>query len=508
MDKGHLLLEATRRLNVLDELRVPYEIRPAADSGPWQRLGPAGRRGLHWYRSQDGGEAHFHVGGIPVWGRVAPEAAVASYAATLGPGWRPAEPVTAADGSRSTSIWRSPEGGTLLPFDPDALTLNLRSERYHESHGSRKRSPRVLARDAYYAVRPLMPHALQIAMRRAYTRVQERSRFPRWPLEPAVDDISRLVLQATADAAGEPVPYLASWPHGHEWALVLTHDVEHAAGRDGIGRVRALEETLGYRSSWNLVPERYEVDDALVAELGASGHEVGVHGLRHDGHDLSSLRNLRERLPEMRRWAKRWGAVGFRSPATHRRWEWMPELGFDYDSSYPDTDPYEPMPGGCCSWLPFFNGDQVELPITLPQDHTLFVILRRDGQLWHEKAEALRQRGGMALMILHPDYVLEDEPLQHYERFLAAYAGDRGAWKALPRDVSAWWRRRAATSLELVDGQWRATGPASGEATVAFAQPVSEELDKRPVPAGGEAAMVSAAGFPGKTDDLMPRRGK
>src|SRR5206468_5899418 len=101
------------------------------------------------------------------------------------------------------------------------------------------------------------------ALRRAFTRVQARSRFPRWPLEPAVDDISRLVLQAVADAAGEPVPYLASWPHGHEWALVLTHDVEHAAGRDGIGRLRALEETLGYRSSWNLVPERYEVDDAL-----------------------------------------------------------------------------------------------------------------------------------------------------------------------------------------------------------------------------------------------------
>jgi hypothetical protein len=57
----------------------------------------------------------------------------------------------------------------------------------------------------------------------------------------------------------------------------------------------------------------------------------------------------------------------------------MASLPFEYDSSYPDTDPFEPQPGGCCSWLPYFNGPLVELPITLPQDHTLFVIPRRIG---------------------------------------------------------------------------------------------------------------------------------
>src|SRR5207248_2637619 len=122
---------------------------------------------------------------------------------------------------------------------------------------------------------------------------------------------------------------------------------------------------------------------------------------------LESERTLRERLPEIRRWADRWGAVGFRSPATHRAWSLMPLLGFDYDSSYPDTDPFEPQSGGCCSVLPYFNGDLVELPITLPQDHTLFVILgRRDERVWVEKADAVRRLGGMALLITHPDYML------------------------------------------------------------------------------------------------------
>ena len=83
----------------------------------------------------------------------------------------------------------------------------------------------------------------------------------------------------------------------------------------------------------------------------------------------------------------------------------MPMLGFDYDSSYTDTEPYEPQPGGCCSFLPFFIGDLVELPITLPQDHTLFAVLgHQDGGLWIAKAREIRARGGMVLALSHPDY--------------------------------------------------------------------------------------------------------
>jgi hypothetical protein len=139
-------------------------------------------------------------------------------------------------------------------------------------------------------------------------------------------------------------------------------------------------------------PERYEVTDAVRSAVTGDGCEVGVHGLRHDGRDLASRHLLEQRLPEIRRHADAWGAVGFRSPATQRAWELMPMLGFDYDSSYTDTDPYEPQPGGCCSYLPFFVEDTVELPITLPQDHTLFEILQhRTGRTWVDKAHEIRQ---------------------------------------------------------------------------------------------------------------------
>jgi hypothetical protein len=149
----------------------------------------------------------------------------------------------------------------------------------------------------------------------------------------------------------------------------------------------------------------------------------------------------------------------------------MPTLGFDYDSSYPDTDPFEPQHGGCCSLLPFFIDDLVELPITLPQDHTIFVILQDESeQRWIEKTEVVRERGGMALLNVHPDYVLTDERIGAYRRYLERYATDPDVWHAIPRAVSSWWRRRAATEAVRRDGAWTPSGDAAEEATIAFAR--------------------------------------
>jgi hypothetical protein len=79
----------------------------------------------------------------------------------------------------------------------------------------------------------------------------------------------------------------------------------------------------------------------------------------------------------------------------------------------------------------------------------------------------------MALIDVHPDYMLEDEPLRAYERLLAAHAQDPTVWTALPREVSDWWRRRAATSVERAGGGWRAVGPGAADAVVAFLEPAS-----------------------------------
>ena len=468
------LLVGSRRLSVLEEFRVPFEDGTPAEAEWAQLSAGAPGRALHWWTGTTGSPAPFVIEGGRLYGRLAPAAAVVAHSARLGGEWSPELPVLGPDGEQLTFILRSPDGGTILPFDPDEVVRLVRSEAYRLQDGL-ARSATSSARRAYYAVRPVMPRALQIALRRRYAGVQGRSGFPRWPAETALHDLVDRVLGWAADAAGAPLPYLAPWPDGHSWALVLTHDVEKAAGRDAIDRVRAVEAAVGVRSSWNLVPERYEVSDALVARLRSVGCEVGVHGLRHDGRDLESLPTLQRRLPRMRAWAERWGAVGFRAPATHRVWEWMPRLGFDYDSSYPDTDPYEPMPGGCCTWLPFFNEDLVELPITLVQDHTTFIILRRDERLWHEKTGLLRERGGMALLITHPDYLTGDAALAAYRRFLETHRDDPGVWHALPSEVAVWWRQRSATSLVPVAGGWTSVGPAAARAVVRYRRPRQAE---------------------------------
>jgi hypothetical protein len=278
-----------------------------------------------------------------------------------------------------------------------------------------------------------------------------------------------VLFRYVAGVARQPVPSIAPWPSGYTWALVLTHDVETSVGYGNMRLLQEIELRTGYRSSWNFVPKRYEVEDGVVRELIDEGFEVGVHGLVHDGRDLESEDMVRRRSPEMRVYADRWRASGFRSPATHRNWDLMPMLGFDYDSSYPDTDPFEPQGGGCCTWLPYFNRELVELPITLAQDHTLFVILgERSERAWVEKASYLRSRQGMTLLITHPDYMQDAASLAAYQRFLDVFGDDSGAWRALPRDVSDWWRRRAASTIVRDEGVLRIVGPAARDAEIAM----------------------------------------
>jgi hypothetical protein len=461
-------LRANHAVELLDYLRVPYEVDPAAgdsDDLTWIETGSAH---VCWPRfSSEQPASAWHLGDVRLFGRLLEDDAAER---TLGRGWSREDAVRDSNDVVRAHVRRDADGSVFLPFDPDEVVHLIRSERYLSLTTSALASGSTrLARSLYYRVRPLLPRPVQIAMRRGFTSVQHRSTFPRWPIETSLHDVLDLVLAVLGEAGGSPVPWIAPWPAGYGSAVVLTHDVEQQVGYENIHLLRDLELEHGFRSSWNLVPRRYAVGDDVVAELAATGFEVGVHGLYHDGRDLESARMLRRRLPEMQEWAERWHAVGFRSPATHRIWELMPELGFDYDSSYPDTDPYEPVAGGCCSWLPFMNDDLVELPITLPQDHTLYEILRVDAaEHWCAKADEVGDRGGMALLITHPDYMLDANRLDDYRSFLAHVAERADVWRALPRDVSAGWRRRGSSSLVLRDDRWAATGPAAADAAVVF----------------------------------------
>lgn len=484
---------ATRSLVALDHFRVPYVIDQPRTGSRLHHV-RAGHQGPELLWPSDVGVCGRPVAamlgaddehGIPVFAPVMPDGDVGRVLAERAGRWEPCVPVTRAGGGRIGSIWRSAGGSLFLPFDPDIAHRNLLSERYHEIlGGSARRGMLRLATHSYYRARGAVPKTAQIWMRRRYVRVQARSSFPRWPVETGLHDLLDMLLAALRAIADEPVPTLRSWPEGRRWALVLSHDVEKAAGLEAMDDVLALERGLGLRSCWNFVPQRYDVSPTRIRQLQSDGFEVGVHGLYHDGRDLT---NLPRRLPQIRSAAARWGAVGFRSPSMHRRWHLMPSLGFDYDSSYPDTDPFEPQAGGCCSWLPFLHRGMVELPMTMPQDHTLFVILRRPSEhAWLDKATLLRARGGMALLDTHPDYMRDRSILNAYRSFLETFADDPDMWQALPREVSAWWRRRAASQITRSGDEWTVAGPAAGEARIELLAPGGDWMDAlQPAPASG-----------------------
>jgi hypothetical protein len=183
-----------------------------------------------------------------------------------------------------------------------------------------------------------------------------------------------------------------------------------------------------------------------VDGLRRSGFEIGVHGYTHDGLLFSSWPVFQKRVGTINRFASTWQASGFRSPATYRNPDWFRWLQFEYDSSFSNTAPCEPQPGGCASLFPYPIEGLIELPITLPQDHTLFELLgENDASLWIGVLDRVRASNGMACVLTHPDptpgYVGGGGNLRHYGELLD-YVKEWGAWTPLPRDLATWWRER------------------------------------------------------------------
>jgi hypothetical protein len=334
-----------------------------------------------------------------------------------------------------------------LPFNPDEVFENYLFERYARHDAS--------LRGAYYRLRPFIPIWLRRTLQRWQARRCDTTRFPRWPLELSLVRFHQLLLGRLLRDTPE-LSYVSFWPRDRSFAFVLTHDVDSADGFNRIESVARIEHELGFRSAWFVVPELYPVDWNRLARLAEEGFEVGIHGLRHDGRLLASREIFASRVPQINDYVRRCGAAGFRSPATLRRADWLQEIAVEYDASYFDTDPFEPQPGGTCSWFPFFLGRLVELPYTLPQDFTLFEKLRVDGAaVWTDKLGVIERYRGMALMLTHPDYLDRPDRLDAYRRTLQWVAKRANCWHALPRDVSRWWRARH-------DAQWRADGRLEG----------------------------------------------
>jgi len=295
----------------------------------------------------------------------------------------------------------------------------------------------------YYNLKPLIPRPMQILLRRYYAVLKKQIYRNVWPID---------------QSASKPPNKWSGWPSNRKFALVLTHDVDTSVGLKRCYKLMETEKKLGFRSSFNFVPERYGSSSEVRQFLAGKEYEVGVHGLNHDGKLFASRKVFQQRAIKVNDYLRNWGCTGFRSPAMHHKLEWMHELDIEYDSSTFDTDPFEPQPDGVGTIFPFWvegtNGKNgyVELPCTLPQDFTLFVLLnQKDIKIWEQKLEWIAANGGMALLNTHPDYMnfnegklgIEEYPADFYYEFLnyakKTYHGHY--WHALPKDIALFYRR-------------------------------------------------------------------
>lgn len=309
----------------------------------------------------------------------------------------------------------------------------------------------LLAR-VYYHLKPFLPQAVRWALRRGRIPGILKRSADTWPI----------------DESASRKPYgWNGWPDGKNFALVFTHDVESAVGLDKVKELAELEIAYAFRSSFNFIPEgSYDTPPELREWLTQNGFEVGVHDLCHDGHLYESRESFSRNAKSINRYLRDWQAVGFRSGFMLRQLDWLHELDVLYDASTFDTDPFEPQPDGAHTIFPFHvhppagvrRPGYVELPYTLPQDSTLFLLLgEKTTDIWKRKLEWIARHGGMALVNIHPDYVdfsgrhvanscypsalLADFMVHIHENYQGAY------WNPLARDLATWHRNAVVHAL-------------------------------------------------------------
>src|SRR5438309_1298112 len=215
----------------------------------------------------------------------------------------------------------------------------------------------MLRNRIYYGLKPFIPQSFRTAIRRQVALRLRHRIGSVWPIAPG------------SERRPQEWP---GWPGNKKFALVLTHDVESAAGLRKCRELMQLEMDAGFRSSLN----------SQLSTVSSSG------------------------------------------------------------------------------------GGYVELPYTLPQDSTLFVLLQeKTPAVWLRKLDWIARHGGMALVLTHPDYMVSsgshrksgEYPIQLYRQLLDyiqdKYSGDY--WFALPKEIAAYARQIMSQPVAGPNG----TGP-------------------------------------------------
>lgn len=372
---------------------------------------------------------------------------------------------------------RTSGAGIQLPFDISEVIENLRRERYLAApDGEKKRwMNNAAVSKAYYAFRDLLPTSFRHWLQRAYLSDWKKLKFPHWPLEFSVDALHEAQLRLAMQASSmQKVPFIWFWPDGAPSCLILTHDVESKAGRDFTSKLMEMDADQGLRASFQVIPEgRYEVPADYLQEIRERGFEVNVHDLNHDGRLFKERGEFLRRAKKINEYARKYGAQGFRAGAMYHNADWYDAFEFSYDMSVANVAHMEPQRGGCCTVMPFFIGDIVELPLTATQDYSLLHMLQMDTiDLWRQEISLLKARNGLMSFVSHPDYLIQKKNRAVYQALLSHLQetiARENIWAPLPREVDRWWRARSQMRLVWKGNDWEIEGPDKSRACVAYA---------------------------------------
>lgn len=365
----------------------------------------------------------------------------------------------------------------FLPCDLGEVIDNFRFERYVDNFFKVKKNLKnTLLRNIYYAVRPILPVALRRHAQRQALSDWDKIPFPNWPVDHSVEVLLEKTLTLILRARGKlQIPFVWFWPKGYQSAVVMTHDIETQSGLDFSSRLVEIDASFGLRSSFEIIPEnRYKVTEGFLKDIQSNGCEICIHGLNHDGHLFDEHSKFLRRAKRINEYAKKYGATGFRSPVLYRNLEWFEALEFSYDMSVPNVGHLDPQRGGCCTVMPYFIGNILELPLTTIQDYSLFHILNQYSiTLWKQQVELILRKHGLISFIVHPDYIVSEKARYIYQcllEYLSSIRSKRNVWFALPKEVDEWWRKRSQMKLVEVEGKWQIKGPGKERARVAYAK--------------------------------------
>ncbi len=372
-----------------------------------------------------------------------------------------------------------------LTFDPAQTLDNLRCELYCKNPTGQKRTflrASETIRSAYYRLRPFMPVQVRKHFQKLYFYNWDKVPFPEWPVDRTVENIlEQLLLFSMKSQKVNRIPFIWFWPDRNQSCTMLTHDVETSAGLDFCPDLMDLNDSFGIKSSFQIVPEkRYQVSQNLLNCIRKRGFEVNIHDLTHDGRLFANRVEFLRRAERINHYARQFGALGFRSAIMYRNVDWYDALDFSYDMSIPNAAHLDPQRGGCCTVLPFFVGNILELPLTTTQDYSLFHILNDYSiRLWVEQISLVREKHGLISFIIHPDYIIADAARRVYIEllhYLAELRSKGDTWIALPSEVAAWWRLRSEMNLVKVGSSWRIEGKGSERARLAYAEMADDRL--------------------------------